>query len=83
MSSSDRTWRSPAAADSTQENVLVRSEVVAERADIETRVKAFMARRLFGVEAFYPVVGRIDETLTEAMGLWQVAMDLAAAAPRR
>ena len=54
---------------------------MASGSDIETRIKAFMARRLFGVEAFYPVVGRIDKTLVEAMKLWGAASDLAVARP--
>ncbi len=67
----------------TEDPVLVRSEAIASRKDIETRIKAFMARRLFGVEAFYPVVGSIDNTLLEAMQLWDAASDLAVARPRR
>lgn len=67
----------------SEDPVLVRSEALASRSDIETRIKAFMARRLFGVEAFYPVVGSIDITLLEAMQLWGVASDLAIARPRR
>ena len=59
----------------------MRSEAIAARSDIETRIKAFMARRLFGVEAFYPVVGDIDQTLVEAMDLWGAAADLAIARP--
>jgi carboxyl-terminal processing protease len=67
----------------TEEPFLVRSEVYAERADVETRIKAFMARRLFDVDAFYPVVAQIDRTLQEAMTLWREASDLAEARPRR
>ena len=63
--------------------LLVRSEVYAERRDVEARVKAFMARRLFGVDAFYPVVAEIDRTLQEAMGLWREASDLAEVSPSR
>ena len=68
-------------AEESDDPVLVRSEAVVSRSDIETRIKAFMARRLFGVEAFYPVVGRIDKTLVEAMKLWGAASDLAVARP--
>jgi carboxyl-terminal processing protease len=63
--------------------ILVRSEVHAEREDVETRIKAFMARRLFDVDAFYPVVAGIDRTLQEAMTLWREASDLAEARPGR
>ena len=58
---------------------IARSEAQAHWEDIDVRVKAFMARRLFGVEAFYPVVGSIDNTLNEAMKLWGPASDLALA----
>ncbi len=73
-----------AGADTTAaEGVLVRSEARALRADIETRIRAFVARRLYGVEAFYPVIGQIDETLVEANRLWDQATALAASAPPR
>jgi carboxyl-terminal processing protease len=61
------------------EAVLVRSEADAARGEIETRIRAFMARRLYGAEAFYPVVGAIDETLLEATRLWRNAAELAQA----
>lgn len=61
------------------EDVLVRSEADASREEIETRIKAFMARRLFGAEAFYPVIGAIDPALQQARSLWTDARELAAA----
>lgn len=63
--------------------ILVRSEAYAEQEDIKIRIKAFLARRLYDVDAFYPVVAQVDRTLTEAMTLWQAATELAAAAPGR
>lgn len=62
------------------EDVLVRGEALAVRADIETRIRAFMARRLFSADAFYPVVGQIDPALREAMAHWRDAVTLAQAA---
>ena len=62
-----------------EEDVLVRSEALALRSDIETRVRAFMARRLFNADAFYPVVGQIDPALREAMAHWRDAVTLAQA----
>ena len=62
----------------TDEAVLVRSEVDAVRSDVETRIRAFMARRLFGADAFYPVIGDLDPTLQEATRLWRTAATLAA-----
>ena len=64
-------------AEETNEDVLVRSEVEAVREDIEVRVKAFMARRLYNADAFYPVVGQIDPALREAMRHWRDAQSLA------
>ena len=64
-------------SDEANEDVLVRSEVEAVRADIETRVKAFMARRLYDADAFFPVVGQIDPSLQEAMRHWRDAQSLA------
>ena len=61
-------------------DVLVRSEVEAARSDIEIRIKAFMARRLFDTDAFYPVIGQIDPSLREAMRHWSDAQVLAQAA---
>ena len=64
------------------ETVLVRSEVNAKRGDIETRIKAFMARRLYNAEAWYPVIGQMDPVLQDAMRLWDNARSLAQAARR-
>ncbi len=61
------------------EDVLVRREALAARSDIETRIRAFMARRLFDADAFYPVVGQIDPALREAMAHWRDAVTLAQA----
>lgn len=65
--------------DEGAENVLVRREAEAVRGDIETRIRAFMARRLFDADAFYPVVGQIDPALREAMRHWNDALTLAQA----
>ena len=69
--------------DIEDEDVLVRSELAEARDDIEMRIKAFMARRLYGADAFFPVVGRIDQTLRESMELWSNATQLAVADARR
>ncbi len=60
------------------EDVLVRSEALAAKQDIEVRIRAFMARRLFDAESFYPVVGDIDPALREAMRHWDEAQTLSA-----
>jgi carboxyl-terminal processing protease len=72
-----------APADGAGGDFLVRGQVEQERAQIEARLKAFLARRLFGIEAWYPVVQTIDRTFQEALSLWPEAHDLAVAAPRR
>jgi len=71
--------RAPEGVDAAERpDVLVRSQVAAERALIEARIKAFIARRLYGIEAFYPVVQEIDRTFQEAVALWPQASELAA-----
>ena len=64
------------------EAILVRSEVEAQRDEIETRIKAFMARRLYDTEAWFPVIGQIDPVLRDAMRLWDNATSLAQSARR-
>ncbi|MGB3544604.1 S41 family peptidase [Rubrivirga sp.] len=61
------------------DEVLVRSEAFEARADIEARVRAFIARRLFGANAWFPVVGEIDPAIQEAMRHWSDAITLAQA----
>ena len=68
--------------DGSAEAVLVRSEALEQRGEIETRIKAFMARRLYNAEAWYPVIGQMDPVLQEAMRLWDNATSLAQASRR-
>jgi hypothetical protein len=44
---------------------------------IRTRLKAFIARQLWGVKAWYPVIRPLDRDLNEAMRLWDQARALA------
>ena len=69
-----------AAARGDDEDAISRAELSDERTreTVETRIRAFIARRLLGVDAFFPVVGQIDPTLVQAMSLWRDASDLAA-----
>jgi len=62
---------------------LLRSEVQEDRTAIEARLKAFLARRMYGIEAWYPVVQTIDRTFQEAIQLWPQAQELAVAVPTR
>lgn len=56
---------------------LLRSDVEQEREAIETRLKAYLARRLFNIEAWYQVIQGIDRTVQEAILLWPEAQELA------
>ena len=56
---------------------IARSEFADVQSTIETRIRAFVARRTFGIDAFFPVVGQIDPTLRQASRLWESASQLA------
>jgi carboxyl-terminal processing protease len=66
-----------------RDDVIVRADLMEARPQIEARVKAYLARRLFGIESFYPVVQTIDPIFMEAMELWPQASDLAVVTERR
>ena len=68
-----RTYEPPAEG----EEGVSRAQLESERNTLETRLLAFIARRTFGIDSFFPVVGRIDETLVQANGLWGSASQLA------
>lgn len=65
-------------ADHTATLTFTEDEVAAEQEAIATRIKAYMARRIWGVEGWHPVIRDIDQTFIEAMHLWGPAGDLAA-----
>ncbi|MEM8601197.1 MAG: S41 family peptidase [Bacteroidota bacterium] len=65
------------ATESTEESVFVEGQLARERGDVEARIKAFLARRLYGVDAFYPVIQEVDRTFQEALLLWPAVGDLA------
>jgi hypothetical protein len=54
------------------------SEFEQNRPLLETRIKAFVARRTWDVSAWTLVIHQIDKTLEEALKLWTPAEDLAA-----
>ena len=66
-----------------RDDIIVRDDLTEARPQIEARIKAYLARRLFGIEAFYPVIQTIDPSFTEAMALWPEANDLAMMAASR
>jgi carboxyl-terminal processing protease len=53
------------------------SEIEANRFAVETRVKAYLARRLWGIDAWHPVIRVIDQSFIEAMNLWEEAQTMA------
>jgi carboxyl-terminal processing protease len=53
------------------------SELAEHQHVIRTRIKAYIARRLWGVSAWYPVIQDIDVMIQESMQLWDTASDLA------
>lgn len=56
-----------------------RSAFEAARPDLERRIKAMMARNLFGSEQWYPIAMPTDPTFREAMRQWGQASQLASA----
>lgn len=71
----DGTLPTPADDDEAR-MVFSQSEVEADRAFVETRLKARLAVRLYDYAAWYPVIRRIDQTFEEAMGRWDEAAAL-------
>ncbi|MFQ5569972.1 MAG: hypothetical protein ACE5G0_09875, partial [Rhodothermales bacterium] len=57
--------------------VFTRDDVAANRAYIESLLKARLAVRLFDMKAWYPIIHQVDRTFKEASGLWPQAEDLA------
>ncbi len=58
--------------------VYLRSDLNRQRADLEARVKAYLARNLYGAEQWYPIAIPTDQTYREAMRLWSRAASLIA-----
>jgi carboxyl-terminal processing protease len=69
----------PADDDEERDDTIARAGLREARPQIEARIKAYLARRLFGIESFYPVIQTIDPAFMEAMDLWPQASDLAVA----
>ena len=61
-----------------RQNVYLRSAFDAVRPDVEARIKAYLARNLFGSEQWYPLALPTDPTFREAARLWGQAEGLAA-----
>ena len=69
---------SNAAEVAPRHRVYLRSDLNRQRADIESRVKAYLARNLYGAEQWYPIAIPTDQTFREAMRLWDRASSLMA-----
>ncbi|MGI9173835.1 MAG: hypothetical protein ACR2GR_00760, partial [Rhodothermales bacterium] len=64
-------------ADTTAASANLSIEGVEEYRDIlQTRLKAYLARDLYGSEAQYPISLQTDPTFNEAMKLWERASTL-------
>lgn len=61
-----------------RERTYPRAAFLAARPDIERRLKAMVARHLFGAEEWYPIAMPTDPTFREAMRQWPQAATLAA-----
>ena len=59
------------------DDVFMASDVEAQRETIETRIKALIARQLYGRGVWHPIVNSIDPEIREALNLWDPAEELA------
>ncbi len=57
-------------------NLFSRSDVESQRETIEVRLKALIARNLFGQGVWHPIINSIDNEISEAMKLWHEAEGL-------
>ena len=53
------------------------AEVAADRSLVETRLKAWVAQRVFDRAAWYPIIAGVDPVLQRAVELWPSAEELA------
>ena len=58
----------------------LRGDLTRQRADLEVRVKASLARNLFGADTWYPIAVPVDPAFREAMQLWGRAAAIQTAA---
>jgi carboxyl-terminal processing protease len=66
---------------SEKKKVFALSDAEAERRTIETRIKALIARQLYGAGVWHPIINTIDSELSEALKLWDHSAQLAANQP--
>ena len=53
------------------------AQLTDNRAELETLLKARLARQIYGARASYPIYNRLDPTIQRATQLWNRALDLA------
>ena len=68
-----------AANANAEENIFTVEEQESQRRTFETRLKALVARQLFGRGVWHPIVNEIDPEISEALELWNMAEELAVA----
>ncbi len=56
---------------------LSEEEIAENEVVIETRLKAYIARRMWGVGAWYPVIHNVDSTFKKALEEWEKAGEMA------
>ena len=66
-----------AALAETEDDVFTYADVESQRQTFEIRIKALLARQLYGRGVWHPIVNTIDPELTEALNLWNLAEELA------
>ncbi len=63
---------------SNNDHTFTMKELRSARPVLDERLKAYMARQLYGTEAATPLFNRVDPVLSEALELWEKARALAA-----
>ncbi len=71
-----------AAAAEESDDLFTLEEVESQRETVEVRVKALIARHLYGRGVWHPIVNTIDPEIKEALKLWMRAEELAALSER-
>ncbi|MEM8485622.1 MAG: S41 family peptidase [Bacteroidota bacterium] len=58
-------------------DIYAMTDVASQRNTFETRIKALLARQLYGRGVWHPIVNTIDPEINEAIELWGLVEDLA------
>ncbi len=61
----------------SETEVFTSADIESQRQTFETRLKALLARQLYGRGVWHPIVNSIDPELKEALNLWNLAEELA------